>query len=253
MHLLTMSPVTSPLIRSLLACSLLLTLPACATVDKWFGSDAAKPAATQPVSKARTKKIDPTLFSGYLVKYNDMQEYTTPSGGTRLGWVSPELKKGQYTAIMIDPVGFYPKLPLYSKVSKGRMLEAAQYLVKQAKQEIGRDLKVVDQPGPGVLRWDAAITGVKPAPHQASTDTRNLPVAGIFIDAAPTAADPGTVVYLESRLVDSQTQKVMAKSVRAGVGSAITDPSQRITMKEMQPVLDGWVRDARGFVQEHIK
>lgn len=238
--------------KRILCAAMALTLVACGGASRQADGDAAEPAAK--AAKQR-KKVDPSHFSGYLVKYDDMQEYTTPTGGTRLAWVSPELQKGQYHSIIIDPVGFYPKLPLYSKVSKGRMLEVSQYLAKRVKQEIGRDLKIVTQPGPGVLRWDAAITGAKPA-ADATSHTRNLPVAGIFIDASPQAAsegDPGMVVYLESRLIDSQSRKLVAKSVRAGVGTSLSDPNMRITMNEMQPVLDDWVRDAGVFVRERIR
>jgi hypothetical protein len=63
----------------------------------------------------------------------------------------------------------------------------------------------------------------------------------------------GLLVFLESRLVDTQTQKVVAKSVRAGMGRALADPKAKITMTEMKPVLDGWVQDAGIFVRERIK
>lgn len=240
----------------LLVVSLSATLSGCTYFEKWFGDEdkAAVASAEKPVRKKSPAKIDPRQFSGYLGDYSKMQEFPTPSGGTRLAWLSPELKKGQYHSIIIDSVGFYPRPPLYSKVSKGRMLEVVQYLHKQARQQIGRDLKIVSQPGPGVLRWDAAITGV-PATDAGNSESRNLPVAGIFADASPTAipAEHGLVVFLESRLVDTQTQKTVAKSVRAGLGSVMADPKARITMKEMQPVLDGWVSDAGIFVREHIK
>lgn len=236
-----------PAVKLLCATTLLAALGGCS----WFGK-----AGETPEQAAEAPAV-PLHFSGYLVNYKDMKPSKTATGGTRLGWVSPELKKGQYTAIMIDPVGFYPKPPLYSKVSKGRMLEATQYLVKQAKQEIGRELKIVDKPGPGVLRWDAAITGVKPADPAAApqnSEGSNLPVAGIFTDVSPAVTiDPAMIVYLESRLIDTQTQKVVAKSLRAGTGTALADPKMRITMTEMQPVLDNWVKDASVFVREHIK
>ncbi|MBK8676202.1 MAG: hypothetical protein IPN27_07405 [Cellvibrionales bacterium] len=42
--------------------------------------------------------------------------------------MSPDLKKSKYTAIMIDPIGLYPRPPLLAKVSKGRMLEHSPIL-----------------------------------------------------------------------------------------------------------------------------
>jgi hypothetical protein len=241
----------------LCATSIIGTLNGCATIDKWMGKDADKKESASVVAEpepVRKGDIQNTQFSGYLVNYKDMKETHTATGGTSLRWVSPDLEKGKYTAIIIDPVGFYPKPPLLAKVSKGKMLSAVQYLAEQAKKEIGRELKIVDKPGPGVLRWDAAITGVKGSSTSVPS-TKNLPASMIFTDASPIAvpSEHGFVVYLESRLVDSQTKKVMAKSVRAGVGSKVADPKTRVTVEEIKPVLNGWVQDASAFIREYVK
>lgn len=244
----------------LFATSLIATLGGCATLDKWWGKDepADKTTVQAKTEKPNDKKVkvskEPQQFSGYLVRYDDMEETRTPTGGASLRWISPDLKKGKYHSIIIDPVGFYPKPPLLAKVSKGKMLEAVQYLAEQAKKEIGRELKVVDKPGPGVLRWDAAITGVKGRSEDEAV-CKNLPASMIFTDAMPTAvpSEHGFVVYLESRLTDSQSKKLIAKSVRAGVGSKVADPKARVTVEEIKPVLNGWVIDASIFVREYIK
>ena len=243
--------------KILCAASIVATLSGCATIDKWIGRDTDKKESSSVVEKsAPASKIDMKnmQFSGYLVKYSDMKETHTATGGTSLRWVSPDLKKGQYTAIIIDPVGFYPKPPLLAKVSKGKMLTVVQYLAEQAKKEIGHDLKIVDKPGPGVLRWDAAITGVK-GNSACTSCSENLSPAMIFTDASPVAVpeEHGFVVYLESRLVDSQTKKLIAKSVRAGVGSKVADPKVRVTVEEIKPVLNGWVQDASIFIREYVK
>ena len=249
-----------PSIYLLCAAGAIIMLNGCATVDKLLGRESSevdkKEQAPTQVASASKKagSSKPSEFSGYLVRYDDMKEVTTSSGGTALRWVSPDLKKGQYTAIIIDPVGFYPKPPLLAKVSKGRMLEAAQYLRQQAQQAIGQHLKIVDKPGPGVLRWDAAVTGVKAGPEQRA-DTTHLAPAMIFTDISPAALPQqyGYVVFLESRLVDSQSKKLIAKSVRAGVGNRVADPSKKILIEDIKPVLDGWVQDAGAFVTTQIK
>jgi hypothetical protein len=231
------------------------TLGGCAAMHKLVGKDSA--GAQQSITKTESSKksalVNNAQFSGYLVHYDDMKEVTTPSGGTALRWVSPDLKKGQYTAIIIDPVGFFPKPPLLAKVSKGRMLEAVQYLAQRAREELGHDLKIVDKPGPGVLRWDAAITGVKAGPDHAPLSTHLAP-SMIFTDSSPTALPQqyGYVVFLESRLVDSQSKKLIAKSVRAGVGGKMADPGKKVLIEDIKPVLDSWVQDAGAFVRMNI-
>lgn len=256
------NPVCSGTSKRLLAAGLVLALGGCATWEKWCGDDeapAAKTAQADPVvpagkTKSTSKQAEGQQFSGYLVRYNDMKPVRTPTGGTSLRWVNPDLEKGQYHSIIIDPIGFYPKPPLLAKVSKGKMLEAVQYLAEQAKKEIGKDLKIVDKPGPGVLRWDAAITGVK-GRSEDDASTKHLPASMIFTDAMPTAVpnEHGFVVYLESRLTDSQSKKLIAKSVRAGVGSKAADPNVRVSVDEIKPVLNNWVTDASIFVRESIK
>jgi hypothetical protein len=245
-----------PLLTLLFATGMIATLGGCAAMDKLMGKDssASGKESVKTESSQKTAVVSDSQFSGYLVHYKDMKEVSTPSGGTALRWVSPDLKKGQYTAIIIDPVGFFPKPPLLAKVSKGRMLEAVQYLAQRAREEIGKDLKIVDKPGPGVLRWDAAITGVKAGPESASMPT-HLPPSMIFTDASPTALPQqyGYVVFLESRLVDSQSKKLIAKSVRAGVGGKMADPNKKVLIEDIKPVLESWVQDADAFVHANIK
>ena len=207
-----------------------------------------------PSKKDLEKKAFNSQFSGWLVDYSDMKENKTASGGTSLLWVSPDLKKGKYTAIMIDPIGLYPRPPLLAKVSKGRMLEALTYIKTRATNQIGSTLKIVDKPGPGVLRLDAAITGVKTtAEKDKRNDAKNTPVSMIFVDMSPTAAQPeqSMVVFLEARLRDSQTNKILVKSVRAGTGSAAG--KDKVLVDHMKPVLNSWVQDADTFIREHVK
>lgn len=230
----------------------------------WRADEAEKAAKAQAKAQAAEKKLSEKKtsskaavqprdhsYSGYLVNYSDMQDVKTPSGDHALRWVSPELKKGQYHAIMIDPVGFYPLPPHDARVSKGTMLLVARYLADQAKAVVGKDLKVVTQPGPGVLRWDAAITGVS----SEGSNIDNLTVAHIWEEKVPGGpVVPRKVeVYLESKLIDSQTKKVVAKSVRRGLGSPAPQAGKRLTVEEMKPVLNTWVQDASIFVKTSVK
>ena len=232
----------------------------------WRADEAEKAAKAQAKAEAAEKKAQAKAakqaakvavqprdhsYSGYLVNYSDMQDTPMPSGDHALRWVSPELKKGQYHSIMIDPVGFYPLPPHDARVSKGTMLLVARYLAEQAKAVVGKDLKVVTQPGPGVLRWDAAITGVS----SEGSNIDNLTVAHIWEEKIPGGAVvPRKVeVYLESRLLDSQTKKLVAKSVRRGLGAPAPQAGKRLTVEEMKPVLNAWVQDASIFVKTSVK
>lgn len=276
--------------RLLLGISILVLVSGCTSLSRWFDGLAknkepaptvatksdAKPAEKKTAATPKTedkkiahhqtvekkspsrkdieKKAFNSQFSGWLVDYSDMKENKMASGGTSLLWVSPDLKKGKYTAIMIDPIGLYPRPPLLAKVSKGRMLEALTYIKTRATNQIGSTLKIVDKPGPGVLRLDAAITGVKTtAEKDKRNDAKNTPVSMIFVDMSPAAAQPeqSMVVFLEARLRDSQTNKILVKSVRAGTGSAAG--KDKVLVDHMKPVLNSWVQDADTFIRTHVK
>jgi hypothetical protein len=261
-------------------------LSGCASISRWFNGLAdnkVQPAATKsqaqktdtktehtvatksvaankntekksPSKKELEKKAYNSQFSGWLVDYTNMKEHKTATGGTSLLWVSPELKKGKYTAIIIDPIGLYPRPPLLAKVSKGRMLEALTYIHTRAVNQLGSTLKIVDKPGPSVLRLDAAITGVKTTAEKDKLhDAKNIPVAMIFSDMSPATAQPeqSLVVFLEARLRDSQTNKTLVKAVRAGTGSPAG--KDKVTVEQMKPVLNSWVQDADAFVRESVK
>jgi hypothetical protein len=75
----------------------------------------------------------------------------------------------------------------------------------------------------------------------------------IFADMSPAASQPeqSLVVYLEARLRDSQTNKILVKSIRAGTGSAAG--KDKVLVDHMKPVLNSWVQDADTFIREHVK
>lgn len=221
----------SRILSCLLAASLAIALPGC--------------TSTKPSSKQ---------FSGFLSDYSKLEERKTPSGQTALAWISPDLRQGKYTAIMIDPVGFYPRPPVDSQVPVSTMLKVSEYLTAKARQSVSPHLRVTDKPGPGVLRWDAAITGVS-TPMEGMKAYEIIPIAAIFAGASAAAGtrDRNTVVYLEARLVDSQTGRIMAKSVRKGLGTELENSKTQMTLDNVKPVLDMWASDAGDFVRTRIK
>lgn len=275
--------------QMLLGLSLVLMVSGCTSLSRWFNhlseneaqsaaaektdnkntstkTAADKKAATNksedkkaPEKKSSSKKdlekkAFNSQFSGWLVDYTELKEHRTTTGGTSLLWVSPDLKKGKYTAIIIDPIGLYPRPPNLARVSKGRMLEALTYIRMRAITQLGSTLKIVDKPGPGVLRLDAAITGVKTtAEKDKLNNAKNTPVAMIFADISPAAAqqEQNMTVFLEARLRDSQTNKTLVKSVRAGTGSPVG--KDKVTVEQMKPVLNSWIQDADTFVRESVK
>lgn len=199
-------------------------------------------------------KPDESKYSGWMKDYSNLAEYKTPSGATAMRWISPELKKGQYNAVMIDQITYYPAPKTNSQVSSKTLNEIPDYLQEKVSQEVGRVLPVVRTPGPGVLRMRAAITAVD-TPVESFKAYEVIPIALIFAGASTAAGtrDHDTLVYLESVMTDSQSGKVLGKVVRKGFGQSLENNKSQLTLTDTKPVLDTWAKEASIFVSTSVK
>ena len=199
-------------------------------------------------------KPDAANYSGWMKNYDDLTEFKTATGGTSMRWISPSLKKGQYTALMIDPVTYYPAAQPSSQVSQKTLQEIPTYLVQQVSRSLGSDIQIVQKPGPGVLRLRAAITGVD-TPTEGLQFYEVIPVALIFAgaQAATGHRDHNTLVYLEAQLIDSQSGNLLAKVVRKGIGENLKNESAQLTLADTKPVLNDWAKDAAVFTKNFVQ
>jgi len=199
-------------------------------------------------------KPDQTKYSGWMQDYSNLAAYETPSGATAMRWVSPELKPGQYKAIMLDKVTYYPEPKTSQQVSMQTLAEIPGYLRQKAEQEIGTALPVVSKPGPGVLRMRAAITAVD-TPVESLKAYEVVPIALIFAGATTAAGtrDHDTVVYLETEISDSQSGKILGKVVRKGFGKSLENKQSQLTLTDTRPVLDTWAKEAAIFIKSSVK
>lgn len=201
-----------------------------------------------------TTKPDESKYSGWMSDYSNLTEFKTASGSTAMRWVNPALKPGQYTAILIEPIGYYPAPKPADQVPQSTLSEIPTYLVKQARAEVGTVMPVVQKPGPGVLRMRASITSVE-TPTEGLKAYEVIPIALVFAGASTAAGtrDHNTIVYLEGQLIDSQTNAVMGTFVRKGIGEPLANKKAQLEMVDVKPVLDGWAKDAAVFVKTLVK
>lgn len=201
-----------------------------------------------------TTKPEEKKYSGWMKDYSDLTEFKTPTGSTSMRWVSPALKKGQYTAVIIDDIAYYPAPPANSQVSQKTINEVPAYLEQQLRKEVGNDIKVVQKPGPGVLRFRAAITGVD-TPTEGLKAYEVIPVALIFagVQTATGHRDHNTLVYMEVQLIDSQSGDLLAKGVRKGIGENLKNEKAEMTLDDAKPVLNNWAKDAAVFAKTFVK
>jgi hypothetical protein len=91
-------------------------------------------------------------YSGFLKDYSQLKEVKAPDGVMVMRYVSPKLTSGQYHAIMMDPVVFYPSPRANENVTTPVLDQIRNYMDATYREKIGARVTMVDQPGPGVAR-----------------------------------------------------------------------------------------------------
>jgi len=145
----------------------------------------------------------------------------TPGGEGQmdLRYVNSNARWSQYTKVLVDPVILWSSAE--SQVSAADQQTLANYFYAALKQQLSKKFQVVDQPGPGVLRVQVALT-------DAATAT---PVLRTITMAVPQARALSTVGYLATgtypfvgaaqgagKLTDSVTGELLAAVADRQVG-----------------------------------
>ena len=197
-----------------------------------------------------TDTPDAKNYSGWMSDYSDLTEVKTPTGGSAMRWISPTFNKGQYNAVIIENTGYYPQPQAGSQVSVGVLKEIPAYLKQQLVAQLGTELKVIQKPGPRVMRIRTAITGVD-TPIENLKVYEYIPVALIFsgVTTAMGERDHETVVFLEGQVTDSQSGEMLAKTVRKGIGEKLKNEKAQVMLADVKPVLNDWAKDAAGTLK----
>ncbi len=161
-------------------------------------------------------------------------------------WIDPNVKASQYTHVFIEPSQFYPKPQPTEVISAQTLGQITRYFNEAMRREMGSVLTLTKAPGPNTIVVRPAITAV-------STSTEGLkpyeviPIA-LVVAAVNTAAggrDQDVKVAVEAAFLDGASQQVLAQVVRKGSGTELENDTQKLTLEDVKPVLDGWASDMR--------
>jgi hypothetical protein len=156
---------------------------------------------------------------------------------------------------MIDRVEFYPVPQPSANVDAATLEQIRAYLDRELRKKIGERVPVVNQPGPGVVRMRAAITGAKDE-KAALAPYEYIPIAFVITtarEAAGVRAKDATV-YAEAEMLDSVSGEWLGGVVKKGTGEAVTGgKSGQMTLEEVKPLLDKWAQLAADFVGSSLR
>ncbi|WP_068828947.1 DUF3313 domain-containing protein [Pseudomonas sp. BMS12] len=195
-----------------------------------------------------SQTTQPSQYSGFLADYSQLQPATSASGAPVLRWVSPDYNASRYSSVYIEKPVFYPAPKPNEQVSQATLDQITDYLQQAMKRELSQRMQVVDTPNTDSLVLRSAITGVDTSAEGMHV-YEVIPIA-LVVAAASTAAgtrDRDTNIYIELEALDAGNSQPLLRTVRKGHGLQLENSSTQLTLKDIQPVLDTWAKDARSF------
>jgi hypothetical protein len=200
----------------------------------------------------------PVQHSGYLGDgYSELKPAKDPRGDPILAYWSPNLNPSNYTALIVDPLAFYPTPKPTEQVSEKTLKEIGQYVNQTLRQKLGEKVRVVDQPGPGVARLSIAFTAVR-GEDESLAVYQYIPFA--FIATTATRAVEGTPqearLLCEIKVVDSVSGQRLALQVRSGTGEGLKKVAggvRVLTLESVKPLVDRWAEASSEGVTRYIR
>ncbi len=164
--------------------------------------------------------------SGFLGDYSDLRK--GKKGEPQLIYINPQVDWAHYDAIHIESVTLW-RNEKTDDVPEEEQQRLTDYLFRSLHEHLSEDYKIVDEPGPNVLRLRAAITEAKGAKAVMNTITSVIPQLRLLTTIVGMSAGTSVLVGkagIEGEITDSMSgQRLMAaldqrqgtKAVRGGV------------------------------------
>ena len=175
------------------------------------------------IERAKGETPPPPAPTGFLG--NDYSLLTPPAEGSdqkaMLRYVNPNVNWGSYNKIMIAPVTFWASD--VSSVSAADQQALCNYMYTVLQKDLGRNFVIVDQPGPGAIKFSAALTDATSAVPVLRSVSVVVPQARAL--SVIKMAATGTYAFVGSaqgafKLNDSVTGQLLGAAVDKRVGGA---------------------------------
>ena len=127
------------------------------------------------------------------------------------------------------------------------------YLTEKVSDKIGAVFNLASEPGPEVLRMQAAITGVE-ITTEGMKAYEVVPVAAIFggLKALTGTRDREVLVFLEVKLSDSETGEMVGAALRRIEGEKLEGTKDQLKLEHLKKNLDAVSEDAEAANFSHI-
>jgi len=202
---------------------------------------------------AATHQAPSAKPSGFLRDYSQLREGRP--GEALLVYIKPDVDWRRYDKMMIEPVAIWgggAKSGTLEDVPHEEEQVLVDYFDAALREELGKDYKLVDRPGPGVLRLRVAIT-------EAEGSTVPLDVLSTFVPQMRTLSGvkrvaTGTAAFVgkagaEGEIKDSMSDERLAAAVDRQAGQKRAKGVLE-TWDDVQGAFDHWAQRVRARLAE---
>ena len=168
------------------------------------------------------------------------------SGEAALRYVNADADWASYDKVIVDPVTVWTAGGATS-IPEQDLKTAADYLYAQLRDELGQDFQLVDQPEPGTLRVEAALTAAERANQMMVAVSSVVPMAAAvsgsyeYITGKPTFQGRAAV---EAKITDARTGEILAAAVDERMGGrALSSAANEWT--DVNNILAYWAQQIR--------
>ncbi len=191
--------------------------------------------AVMSVSAWGAREVKPKDFSGWLDDYDSL---VFSEELNAFVFFNEDLR-GKYDKVLLQSVTVYAR---DAKTDRGIADQASDYLTREVRKMLDERGILAAEPGPGVLRYHMAITGVQKSKEELKAHNV-VPVSALFRGAKAATGKLDTFIdtMFEAEMVDSVSGERAAAIVRRGIGATDKKSGDEMTFEDVKPTLDVWL------------
>ncbi len=187
-----------------------------------------------------------------FIKNNDkLVEVEYIEDATGLQWVSPSVEISEYNKILINDVGIHQNAKAVRQIPEHVLDKVSERLTTIVKQELTQGVEVVDKTGADTATLNIMIS-------RASTDFEELQITevlpyGALIGSAKAllgTRDRNVRILIESQLIDSQTEEVLAERVGVILAEGILENDDvELEYEQIKETVELFTQDIVHFIR----
>lgn len=181
----------------------------------------------------------------FLPNYSLLKPVPSPAGTKIYSYKNPNINRSDYNAAIVEPVSLY-QTASNDGVADAQIENARANINAGIKEIISKKLTITNQPGPGVLRLQVAITGAR-LEGDGFKPWNIIPIsAAIKLASMATGQESKKpVLVVELKFVDSQTGNLLKEVVTTISGENLK--SQNDVSGAFDKLATEWVQQAMKY------